>query len=180
MEEYVPPNILAMLSPQEGGTEGTTVNGDRRGMERRDAAPNSNRGSPLNKSRHRHRHSGSSEDGHEYVDLLKNIYKDHHALNHAQKEKIAKSVLKGEYNVSQKYEPVGTESSNTKRYDPFPHQAHSCAIRSRHQLNHRMFELTSQPVSFQSANPADKKTLAITRNKVTSYMSLYVHTQTVL
>lgn len=159
MEEFVPPDIMTMLSQQIGGTV---------------VAPKSNRGSPLNKSRQKHRHSGSSEDGQEYIDLLKNVYQDQHALNHAQKEKIAMKVLKGEYNVSEKFEPVNKDNQK-RRYDPFPHQAHSNAIRSRHQLTHRMFEVTSQPVSFQSSDPAVKKTVAICRNKVTLCQDKHIH-----
>jgi hypothetical protein len=150
MEEFVPPDILAMLAPQVE----VDAEAERRTRNEPHAEYNS-QGAPLDNFRHT-----GSEDGDEYVDLLKNVYQDQHALNYAQKEKVATKILKGEYNISQKYEPA---SGQNGQYDPFQHQAHSNAVMRRHQLNHSFINLTSGPVSF--ADPAAKKAAALSRNK---------------
>jgi hypothetical protein len=146
MEEFVPPDVLAMLQPR---IDPETAAGVSSPHHRADSSPSI-------------RYNDASEESEGYVDLLKNVYQDQHALNYAQKEHVATKVLKGEYKVSQKYESAGTDSH---QYDPFQHQAHSNANLRRHKLNHRMFELTSRPAAFHAADPVVKKAAAFSRNK---------------
>ena len=146
-EDHVPRGVLAHLSNRNEVSEAVI----------------DTQGSEMSKScRHTDGRSSGGETGEGYVDLLKSVYQDQQALNYAQKEKIAARVLRGDYNVSQAYEPM----SKNNGYNPYQHEAHATAILRRHQLKHRIFELTSQPASFHKADPNMRKAMTHNYNKV--------------
>lgn len=149
MNDHIPIDVMAALSHQGDVPDVQSITNLSDGL-------NSAGGS--NKSRSR---LVGGEEREEYVELLKNVYHDHNAQNYAQKERIATKILKGEYNVSQKYEVV----SKNEGYNPFKQESHATAVLRRHQVSNKMFELKSQPASFSNPDPEVKKSLAIERNK---------------
>lgn len=125
--------------------------------------------SPRSKSRGRlnkqdpevshHKRGNDNED----IALLRNVYNDKGATNFAQKEKIAKKILKGEYDVDECLEPIDDEEA--RPYNPFKHQTHSCANLKRHYIRHNAFELRSEPVYIHSMDHTVKKSVALNQRK---------------